>query len=439
MKQHHSFNLKNSGPVLFVYDADIHRQIQCDPPEIMHGFSPESSADPALQAMCGSLVVVELHQDDDICGELRMDAKLPTGLWSEHNSKAPLNLTSGRLRIESYDTLTFGVEAAAEGTVLEVPPGAYAVSYRYRKDEADPDKPDDRNTCLVLTPLECEVSKEPEPPVLLLTDRSPGLQILEKEEFRGAASDWVEVLRQRMHSFQINLTSVLAGNLGLIAGDWLALEFDDGPEMTLLYLGNVPATSTIFSVFYPDSYLNEQAEMAAKLGRSFAIAELVDNQLLVKVQRTSSLQEFTSIFAHPERPKVTLKICRDAPCVRPFVDRSHTLQDGQIEGTFAHYLPRDKLWLTSIPYEATQQFEFSPHKLLTLQLGEDSLRLQHFHQQKQITPVQTREGVPLGGAWVHHFMDRTWPYIYGIFVRARIIHLPRNVRKLKADTPFTLS
>jgi hypothetical protein len=126
----------HSGLLVFVYDEFHRAAINEAAPSVLDGFNrDEVLNDQALQKLArdGTLVVYELQQDDEldmevVVGAALTEEELSIGLW-EPVQYARFNLPSGRLCIESYDSLQLGDEEPTdEGAVLDVPPGDYVMT-----------------------------------------------------------------------------------------------------------------------------------------------------------------------------------------------------------------------------------------------------------------------------------------------------------------------
>src|SRR5688572_13494323 len=93
--------LENSGLVLFLYDAANAKALRKAKLAIFDGYSP----DVAYEDAPNKLVTIELVQDDDVVMQVSVGA--PKDLPAQ---RARLDLPSGRLRIESYDSLQLSEE-----------------------------------------------------------------------------------------------------------------------------------------------------------------------------------------------------------------------------------------------------------------------------------------------------------------------------------------
>ncbi len=125
--------LTNSGLVLFLYDAAATAELRATNAPILSGFdgAPESAA-----GLEGRLVAVELPQD----GPIALPVQVGSALSREDKKacawhravKSALSVPSGRLRLDSYDSLPLGCDApASDGVELEVEPGDYLVRVLY--------------------------------------------------------------------------------------------------------------------------------------------------------------------------------------------------------------------------------------------------------------------------------------------------------------------
>jgi hypothetical protein len=171
----------NSGLLVFVYDEANRLMINQAAPSVLDGFSrDEVLNDQSLQelARTGTLVVYELQQDDEldmevVVGEALTVEELSIGLW-EPVQYARLNLPSGRLCIESYDSLRLGDEQPTdEGAIFSVPPGDYVMTLHRidwdALDDAEIEDYEGTSEVFVLTPIGQNAPPLPaDPPAMLL-------------------------------------------------------------------------------------------------------------------------------------------------------------------------------------------------------------------------------------------------------------------------------
>jgi hypothetical protein len=126
----------NSGHLVFLYDEANRTAINEAAPEILYGFRGEADLnDEALQKLAneGTLVIYELRQDDEldveiVLGEPLSVSELSVARW-KFPQQARLAMPSGKLCIESYDSLLLGDDDPTDpGAVLDVPPGDYTLT-----------------------------------------------------------------------------------------------------------------------------------------------------------------------------------------------------------------------------------------------------------------------------------------------------------------------
>lgn len=134
-------NIYNSGHLVFLYDETYREAINQANPDILSGFAGDSDlADPALRSLAeqGILVIYELQQDDPIIVEVAVGSPLSEATQMTLPWMAPqtarITLPSGKLCIETYDSLQLGLEAPTDpGAVLDLPVGEYLLTL-YRID-----------------------------------------------------------------------------------------------------------------------------------------------------------------------------------------------------------------------------------------------------------------------------------------------------------------
>jgi hypothetical protein len=171
----------NSGLLVFVYDESHRDTINQAEPNVLDGFNrDEVLNDEALQKLAheGTLVVYELQQDDEVdmeivVGHALTEEEPSVGLW-EPVQYARLNPPSGRLCIESYDSLQLGDEEPTdEGAILNVPPGDYVMTLHCINwdalDDAEIEDYAGMSEVFVLTPMGQNAPPLPaDPPAMLL-------------------------------------------------------------------------------------------------------------------------------------------------------------------------------------------------------------------------------------------------------------------------------
>ncbi len=150
----------NSGQVGFLYDASQEQRIAQSGAGLLEGYGGDSPLDERWNRLARDrlLVAFELPQDDGLVVEVIVGDDLTpeeTGSapWLDKPERALLSLPSGRLRIETYDTLRAREEPPDErGGSRLLEPGVYKVTF-YRPDILRIDCPDDCHHVIVLTPL----------------------------------------------------------------------------------------------------------------------------------------------------------------------------------------------------------------------------------------------------------------------------------------------
>lgn len=151
----------NEGLVVFLYDPVNGQYIRETNPEIIWGCSGETLKDSATRKLTenGSLLIYGLHSDDCLKIDVAVGAKLSEAeLLSAERFQMQsgiLHLPSGKLRIDSYNTLPMGDNGDAppdEGAEIAVPPGLYAVTL-YRIDRKINENAETANEIIVLTPV----------------------------------------------------------------------------------------------------------------------------------------------------------------------------------------------------------------------------------------------------------------------------------------------
>ena len=144
------FEIRNSGPLIFLYDEASAAAIRAANPAVLSGYArKESPKDTALRQLAaqGLLVAYELMQDSDRVVEVAVGPPLSARekqrtAWLPAQ-RALLSLPSGELCVEPYDycRLTpdwdswvgdhrerYGTEMEYHGAVLRVPPGRYLLT-----------------------------------------------------------------------------------------------------------------------------------------------------------------------------------------------------------------------------------------------------------------------------------------------------------------------
>ncbi|HMK34815.1 MAG TPA: hypothetical protein VK463_07105 [Desulfomonilaceae bacterium] len=161
----------NDGPTVFFYDQGNGDIIKEAHPSLLGGFygDPAHDIDARLLELgeTGKLVVLELFQDDEFQAELSFGPPLKAEEWGNTSWSQPkeafLSLPSGRLRVESMNSLPIGDdEPTDEGACVSVRPGEYLLSIQALSPEYDQNEDDlVPEYYLSLTPLS-ERGKRPD-------------------------------------------------------------------------------------------------------------------------------------------------------------------------------------------------------------------------------------------------------------------------------------
>ena len=163
------FEIRNSGLLVFLYDEANSDLIRDAKPGVLSGYNRKTaSKDKALQQLAtqGLLVVYELNQDADRVVEVAvgppLSAREKQGIKWLPPQRALLNLPSGRLSIEPYDSLRlnpdwdlwvrdhrerYKTEMEYHGARMKASPGRYALTlHRVNWDLLNDQKTGDAST-----------------------------------------------------------------------------------------------------------------------------------------------------------------------------------------------------------------------------------------------------------------------------------------------------
>ena len=130
----HRVELYNEGLSIFCYDNSKEQEIN-DSGFIEHYIDSAAGVDGQLKAMAddGSMVIVGLEQDDPVVIDVVIGKPLSPkekklGKWHKVQ-KAFLSLSSGKLRMDSFNTLAMYPDNTGHpGALIDVPPGDYLFS-----------------------------------------------------------------------------------------------------------------------------------------------------------------------------------------------------------------------------------------------------------------------------------------------------------------------
>lgn len=223
--------LKNEGLVVFLYDEKNRELIDQANPAVLHGLG---GADPNddLKALAGQLVAYELAQDDDVRVGVGVGEPLTTkekkGVPWLKAQTALLSLPSGKLCIESYNSLRLGgADPDETGARVEVKPGEYTLTLHRVDTEKLEEEHEGPSEVITLTPVAQLKPPARNKAYLSLGDapRAPwvGRYQIEDGLFRG------EVIHSKDGAFSINLDPAAAKKLGLERGAHLVIECGGAP------------------------------------------------------------------------------------------------------------------------------------------------------------------------------------------------------------------
>lgn len=149
-KGSHIVDLYNSGLFVFLYDLAHAAAIQKADPDILHGFGGGwEKRDRKLKEVTAKALMVAYELDQDSGRDIEIAVGPPLSAKEKKQAawlreqKALLDLPSGRLRVESYDTLRlteewdstvehyrkyYGTRPEHEGVTVKVPAGHYLLT-----------------------------------------------------------------------------------------------------------------------------------------------------------------------------------------------------------------------------------------------------------------------------------------------------------------------
>ena len=231
----HAVDVYSDGRAVFLYDESHTTTIRESGAFAEASSGPGAARRPALRALAqqGVLVVYEQPVDDGVRLEVLVGPPLSEkekgGVRWLAPQRARLWLPSGRLRVDSPDTLPGGDGEQRSGRI-QVPPGDYLlVLHRLDVDatarllNADVDGPLE---VVTLTPLDRTSAPAPVAPMLLYEGSAewswPGRYSVEGKRFRGLA-----LFNGADSQVLLNLDRAAAGRLGLRAGMGLTLSVEE--------------------------------------------------------------------------------------------------------------------------------------------------------------------------------------------------------------------
>ena len=269
----------NDGLVVFLYDPSFSETIETQNPELLGGFAGNASLrDETLLglARAGQLVAYEKLQDDELdieiaVGEHLTAAEQKRAPWAGKPQRAFISLPSGKLRVESYNSLSLTDEEPMEkGTTVKVPPGDYLLTL-YRVDGArlaseEWKKVKASDELVILTPLEPGEDIGSIAAMLTVGDAEIQRWPFEGEyEIRDGvfSGKTMTVLRPEWgRRLCLNLDASALTALGWRRGDRIKLKID-GEEFTLLCNGKW--FPSIAKYFWGDETLRELAGLEPNL------------------------------------------------------------------------------------------------------------------------------------------------------------------------------
>lgn len=243
-------DLANGGLILFLYDDSNRENILGSKAELLEGFRGAATEleDPILRSLAedGLLLAIELIQDDDVHLEIvtgraltkreRVAGRLQDALQSV------IALPSGRLCLETYDSLRIGPETPeGRGVEVRVKPGRYVISFHRDETDAGDANPD----VIVLT--EATPQNRPDSVPAMLTagviggpDSSTGNFTIEGGVFRGLIRTW-----EGAAAYEVNIDRSAATRLGIVAGSTFHIAVREPPfELYGTFLGETVAQAT---------------------------------------------------------------------------------------------------------------------------------------------------------------------------------------------------
>jgi hypothetical protein len=218
--------IDNEGLLVFLYDEKSRGEIERQDPEIVHGvIEPDSER---LKALAGKLVVYELDQEDRIKLGVAVGDPLTTkekrGLPWRKLQVTRLSLPSGKLCIESFDSLRLGGEApACEGARLTVRPGDYTLTLQRVDVERLEGRYDGPREVIALTPARQKAVRSPVYLAFADAPRAPwaGRYKIDQGAFQGEL-----IHAEPDGGFSLNLDAGAAGKLGIQRGAHLIIEHE---------------------------------------------------------------------------------------------------------------------------------------------------------------------------------------------------------------------
>jgi hypothetical protein len=318
----HSVRLDNSGLLVFLRDPAHDASLNDAPPSVLSHFTgPLDANDQALLVLpSGTLVAYELAQDDPVDVEIvvgqPLSPKQQTGKYNEPE-RTSLRVTSGTLRIETYDSLSVGPNRGdGDGHSIEVKPGEYVLSL-YRRTVA-PAKGKSRGDLIVLTPS-AKAAPLASPKALLLLPRPEILDVgdVSATEFRGHVLDTfvgggaIALSMRREH----------ATKLGLSRGQRLDLTLAAGTRHAV-FLGPLAPQDKWSALILGEHLSALRGSSPSPLGAWFAQVRLVEGAPMVErlIVGPIDLQRSADAWDKADASK-------GAVVVRPLAERAFTADD----------------------------------------------------------------------------------------------------------------
>ena len=381
----------NSGLVVFVFDEQHRPAIQEADPVVLRGLGTdgEESKDPILKQLAkdGMLLTYELCQDDQLCLELSVGDPLSAKERRGHQAswmrvqKAFLSVPSGKLRVESYDSLTLTPDPNEEGATLEVPPGDYAVAmWRFDFDrfaectDADWDGPCE---VMVLTPT-AEVTPPKRPKGFL---PYPVTKPTWMGDYQATGSTCRgRSLGGRGGILFTNLDEAAIVELGLCRGVRLEVALD-GPfgEKTweALFLGGLRSSSRQFKVLYPDVEREVLKVGLRDKKRDLCFAEWNDVGELRLLRMVMASPESEAFDGIDENQPITVQVLPEpfhSP-PDPKVTGAWECVDAELHGRIL--VAHEQGWVTNLPGDAIGMLDAVPGEELELVVDGARHHLRH--------------------------------------------------------------
>jgi hypothetical protein len=238
------FSLYNDGMVVFAYDLGSSERLkEQEASKVL--LEDVENRDKRLKEIAneGLIVAYELMQDDS--RDIEFAVGLPLTSAEKKNAKwhkvqkARLNVPSGKLRFESFNSLSIGSEDPYdEGFTIDVPPGEYVLTLqRVNFEEMDYETEETRVPMefICLTPLGEEKPPKPEP--FLSWSALVGERARWESQWKVKGDTFHGLMKtSSMKELVFNFSPAAASKMGVRVGDVLKVEGQD-VDIEAIYLG----------------------------------------------------------------------------------------------------------------------------------------------------------------------------------------------------------